>query len=830
MTTIVTRAGKGAPLTNAEVDANFTNLNTELGTMLPAALAASTYQPLLGYTPLNKAGDTVTGLFSVTGNHGSSSSLVVYNTTTADGRAVMEFRNDRNSVQRYLLGVDPDGGGNKAFALRDVTGGSIRLWVTAAGNLNIGPGVANNSAVNINKLGTGATTINGFGTEQVVQSDVSTFRGYNSFLGTQATSFTLGSLIHYRASQGTFGAGSTVTSQNGFVADASLIGAGTNIGFRGAVPSGSNRWNLFMDGTASNFLAGATIFNNAIGFGASGSPSYGAANQVLTSQGSDAAPSWQSLKTVNGNNILGSGNIQIDGAVTSFNTRTGAVTLSSSDVTTALGYTPYDATNPDGYLTSSALSPYLLSATADSTYLPQAGGTLTGNLTFSGSSLRILGDFTSANRLFVQTTSANSNTVFSLLPNGTSINSQFNVWGNSDITNAPVGALTINATAVQIQSAAAGTGTILPFRVLIGSSEVFRASTGQNFLIGTTTDNGVDKLQVNGNVSAAQFNGSAAGLTGLKTVFNQSVLGTGNIALTSSDVTTALGYTPLNSGAINNPTINGVISIDSVNSGIGTPGANTRFKSSTAGGNTNLWVVPNSDGGLTSFNISTSDIGTAYRGLSLYAFGNTTRIQTLKSSSYTWPTLEIHQAGEKYLEFLSDGSIRGGSGAFMGIAPPGGTSAQRPTDAVGWIRYNTDTSKLEAKHGTGAWFDLGAGGGGGGSSGVDVLGTTTNATETALGGVTIDPDTVAVIQVFVVARRTDGGGTEAGAWRLQALVRRDGTANQYDVGSLYEEIIARTEGNLLVDLVSEGGSTVIKVTGVAGSTYNWKANFQMVTV
>lgn len=41
------------------------------------------------------------------------------------------------------------------------------------------------------------------------------------------------------------------------------------------------------------------------------------------------------------------------GGVTSFNTRTGAVTLSSSDVTTALGFTPYNSTNPSGYITSS---------------------------------------------------------------------------------------------------------------------------------------------------------------------------------------------------------------------------------------------------------------------------------------------------------------------------------------------------------------------------------------------------------------------------------------------------------------------------------------------
>ena len=53
--------------------------------------------------------------------------------------------------------------------------------------------------------------------------------------------------------------------------------------------------------------------------------------------------------------------------VSSFNTRTGAITLSSSDVTTALGYTPYNSTNPSGYLTTSTvlntvLTPYTVGA------------------------------------------------------------------------------------------------------------------------------------------------------------------------------------------------------------------------------------------------------------------------------------------------------------------------------------------------------------------------------------------------------------------------------------------------------------------------------------
>ena len=45
--------------------------------------------------------------------------------------------------------------------------------------------------------------------------------------------------------------------------------------------------------------------------------------------------------------------------------------ITYSNVVTALGFTPYNSTNPSGYITSSALTPYLL----------LSGGTLTGNLT-----------------------------------------------------------------------------------------------------------------------------------------------------------------------------------------------------------------------------------------------------------------------------------------------------------------------------------------------------------------------------------------------------------------------------------------------------------------
>lgn len=117
------------------------------------------------------------------------------------------------------------------------------------------------------------------------------------------------------------------------------------------------------------------------------------------------------------------GVINIVGGVTSFNTRTGAITLSSADVTTALGFTPYNSTNPNGYLTgitsmqvttalgytpynSSNPSGYItgitsgmvttalgytpynssnpsgyITSSALSSYLPLSGGTVTGLIT-----------------------------------------------------------------------------------------------------------------------------------------------------------------------------------------------------------------------------------------------------------------------------------------------------------------------------------------------------------------------------------------------------------------------------------------------------------------
>jgi hypothetical protein len=104
--------------------------------------------------------------------------------------------------------------------------------------------------------------ITGNGTGRVVylsgnyQSDVSVGYGVQTSLGTQATTFTLSDLIHFQAAQGTKGASSTIGTQIAFDA-ASMTNGSTNIAFRGQNASAANVFNLYMNGTAPNYLAGS---------------------------------------------------------------------------------------------------------------------------------------------------------------------------------------------------------------------------------------------------------------------------------------------------------------------------------------------------------------------------------------------------------------------------------------------------------------------------------------------------------------------------------------------------------------------------------------------
>lgn len=141
------------------------------------------------------------------------------------------------------------------------TDGGQRLQVTGTSYFSdsVGIGITPNTNYGIRLARTITSNVdsNGISSEGQVQSDVTSSANiFNSVSNTQNASFTITGIRHYRAVQGTFGASSVVTNQFGFLVESNLTGATSNFGFYGNIPSGTNRWNLYMNGTANNYLAG----------------------------------------------------------------------------------------------------------------------------------------------------------------------------------------------------------------------------------------------------------------------------------------------------------------------------------------------------------------------------------------------------------------------------------------------------------------------------------------------------------------------------------------------------------------------------------------------
>jgi hypothetical protein len=167
-----------------------------------------------------------------------------------------------------------------------------------AGSLGIGTAFLTDTILNIAKNLTGASTSYGVRQTGAVQSDAFVSIGYQNQLNTQAASFTLSQYIHYNASQGTIGASSAITTNVGFNVSPTMIGGTNNYGFQGGIPAGTNRWNLYMAGTAANYLAGDTAI---------GTTTLGTATQ-LTVGGTETAVSAISRGQLINTNLVASAN------------------------------------------------------------------------------------------------------------------------------------------------------------------------------------------------------------------------------------------------------------------------------------------------------------------------------------------------------------------------------------------------------------------------------------------------------------------------------------------------------------------------------------------
>jgi hypothetical protein len=187
----------------------------------------------------------INGFFATLGTKGAGSSI----TTLSGFQADTTLTGGTNSIGFY-------------GAIAAATG-RYNLYMTGtadnyiAGGLGIGStsGTAD-VPLSVTLVGTAANT-NGIRANQTIPAtSTSTHKLFQSIATTAASAFTLSNLTHYEAFQSTIGATSAVTSQYGFVAQSNLTGATNNYGFYGAIAAATGRYNLYMAGTASNYLAG----------------------------------------------------------------------------------------------------------------------------------------------------------------------------------------------------------------------------------------------------------------------------------------------------------------------------------------------------------------------------------------------------------------------------------------------------------------------------------------------------------------------------------------------------------------------------------------------
>jgi hypothetical protein len=133
-----------------------------------------------------------------------------------------------------------------------------RMRIDSAGNVGMGGTAAAANKVQITStLPTSATNSRGLYINGIIPSGTTGNASiFQSEVSTAAASFTLSSLRHFWVFQGSLGAGSAITNQYGFVVESNLTSATNNYGFYGDIASGANRFNLYMNGTAENYLAG----------------------------------------------------------------------------------------------------------------------------------------------------------------------------------------------------------------------------------------------------------------------------------------------------------------------------------------------------------------------------------------------------------------------------------------------------------------------------------------------------------------------------------------------------------------------------------------------
>jgi hypothetical protein len=140
------------------------------------------------------------------------------------------------------------------------------FWDAVNGSLGIATTSLTGFSLRVSKNITGAIETIGIQQSGAVSNDVTTVAvGFDNALVLNAGAVT-NSYNHFRARRQVYAATSFGT-QIGFLANNTLTDATNNYGFYGDIPSGTGRWNLYMVGTAANYINGTLLIGSTTDIG-----------------------------------------------------------------------------------------------------------------------------------------------------------------------------------------------------------------------------------------------------------------------------------------------------------------------------------------------------------------------------------------------------------------------------------------------------------------------------------------------------------------------------------------------------------------------------------
>lgn len=194
---------------------------------------------------------------------GVTKKVSVDNITAGKPVTASQLTVSNNSTDAAVT-ITQTGAGNALVVEDSANPDATPFVVNGDGRVGVGANPSAGRMFAVSTPLTGSTTAQLIRADGQIQSDVTNeARGFVSVASTQAASFTIATINHYLAAQGTFGLGSSVTSQFGFQVNPTLIGAANNYGFYSGLASGAGRWNFYAAGTADNYFAGRVAIGTA---------------------------------------------------------------------------------------------------------------------------------------------------------------------------------------------------------------------------------------------------------------------------------------------------------------------------------------------------------------------------------------------------------------------------------------------------------------------------------------------------------------------------------------------------------------------------------------